>query len=279
MIERIKTWHRPGASGTLYSGDALEFLKSLSPESADLIFLDPPFNLGKNYSSEQPKLDSRPPQEYSKWLSAIAAAAVRVLARGGALFLYHLPKWALRIGAELEAELVLRHWIAIAMKNGFARGERLYPAHYALLYFTKGLPAHFERPRLRPRRCRHCDELVKDYGGYTNIIEQKGVNLSDVWDDLSPIRHPANKYRDANELPSGITDRVVQISGHRGGMFVDPFAGAGAALVSAVRREMRFRACDLLPENCQVVVDRIDSLKAATRKTNRKEVRRAPSRG
>ena len=222
MIKRVKTWRRPGASGTLYSGDALEFLKSLPPASADLIFLDPPFNLGKNYSPEQPKLDSRPPEEYSKWLSTIAEAAVRALAHGGALFLYHLPKWALRIGAELEAELVLRHWIAV-------------------------------------------DELVKDYGGYTGIIEQKGVNLSDVWDDLSPIRHRANKYRDANELPSAITDRVVRISGSPGGMFVDPFAGAGAAIVSAVRGQMRFRACDLLPENCQVVVDRIDSFKAATK--------------
>ena len=272
MIERIKTWRRPGASGTLYSGDALEFLKSLSPESADLIFLDPPFNLGKNYSPEQPKLDSRPPHEYSKWLSTIADAAVRVLARGGALFLYHLPKWALRIGAELEAELVLRHWIAVAMKNGFARGRRLYPAHYALLYFTKGHPAHFERPRLRPRRCRHCDELVKDYGGYTSIIEQKGVNLSDVWDDLSPIRHPANKYRNANELPSAITDRVVRISGSPGGMFVDPFVGSGVSLISAASREMRFRACDLVPENCEVVVDRIDAFKAFTRENQPREV-------
>ena len=265
MIERIKTWHRPGAGGTLYSGDALEFLQSLTPESADLVFLDPPFNLGKSYSPEQPGLDSRPPQEYSEWLSTITEAAVRALAPGGALFLYHLPKWALRIGAELEAELVLRHWIAIAMKNGFARGKRLYPAHYALLYFTKGNPAHFKRPRLRPRRCRHCDELVKDYGGYTKIIEQKGVNLSDVWNDVSPIRHRAHKYRDANELPAVITDRVVRISGSSGGMFVDPFAGAGTAIVSAVRGEMRFRACDLLPENCQVVVDRIDSFKAVAR--------------
>ena len=268
MVERIKTWRRPGASGTLYSGDALEFLESLRPESADLIFLDPPFNLGKKYSPDQPKLDARSPQEYSKWLSTIAEAAVRVMAPGGTLFLYHLPKWALRIGAELEVELVLRHWIAISMKNGFARGKRLYPAHYALLYFTKGHPAHFERPRLRPRRCRHCDKFVNDYGGYTKIIEQKGVNLSDVWDDLSPIRHPANKYRDANELPSAITDRVVRISGSPGGMFVDPFAGAGGAIVSAVRGEMQFRGCDLLPENCQVVVDRIDSFKAAAREAS-----------
>jgi site-specific DNA-methyltransferase (adenine-specific) len=121
--------------------------------------------------------------------------------------------------------------------------------------------------------------LIKDYGGYTNIIEQKGVNLSDVWDDVSPIRHAANKYRDANELPSAITDRVVRISGSPGGMFVDPFVGAGSALVSAVRRKMRFQACDLLPENCQVVVDRIDSFTESAQEPSLSEAQRAPSTG
>ena len=36
------------------------------------------------------------------------------------------------------------------MKNGFARGKKLYPAHYALLYFTKGMPASFQRPKILP---------------------------------------------------------------------------------------------------------------------------------
>jgi len=122
---------------------------------------------------------------------------VRVLKPGGAFFLYHLPYWASRLSQELLAQLQFRHWIAIAMKNGFVRGKNLYPAHYALLYYTKGAPARFTRPRLEPQLCRHCRGLVKDYGGYTGIIQSKGINLSDFWDDLSPVRHKNRKLRKA----------------------------------------------------------------------------------
>ncbi|MCI0554065.1 MAG: hypothetical protein L0287_24210 [Anaerolineae bacterium] len=33
----------------IYNGDVLEVLKSLPDNHVDLIFADPPFNLGKNY--------------------------------------------------------------------------------------------------------------------------------------------------------------------------------------------------------------------------------------
>ncbi len=260
-MKRVHAWRRPGASGVIYAADVLEFLGKQRPETADIVFLDPPFNLGKHYSTDLPRLDRRSGKEYGKWLSKVLAAAVRVLAPGGALFLYHLPEWAMRASAELDRNLSFRHWIAISMKNGFARGDKLYPAHYALLYFTKGTPQAFHRPRLAPQVCRHCDGLVKDYGGYTKIIEGKGVNLSDIWDDLSPVRHAANKYRKANELPRAIPDRVMKIAGFEDGMFCDPFAGAGGTLLSATEAGMRFRAADVVPENCALIAERINALK------------------
>ena len=38
-------------SGILYEGDCLSIMPSLKSESVDLVFADPPFNLGKSYSS------------------------------------------------------------------------------------------------------------------------------------------------------------------------------------------------------------------------------------
>jgi site-specific DNA-methyltransferase (adenine-specific) len=76
---------------------------------------------------------------------------------------------AYHLAAHLEAKgLLFRHWIAVSMKGTFPRGKKLYPAHYALLYFTKGLPATFNRDEVRQPvpACRHCGGDVKDYGGH-----------------------------------------------------------------------------------------------------------------
>ena len=240
------------------SADALAFARNLRAEIADVVFLDPPFNLGKDYGIAS-VLETSNAQSYESYMKSLIREMVRILRPGGALFLYHLPYWASRLSEELHQTLDFRHWIAIAMKNGFVRGRHLYPAHYALLYFTKGRPGRFRRPRLTPKSCRHCGKLVKDYGGYTDIIRQKGINLSDFWDDLSPVRHKSRKHRKANQLPLILTDRIVKIAGRRHGMLIDPFAGTGTSLISAQDAGMFFVGNDMSRQSLRICASRLET--------------------
>jgi site-specific DNA-methyltransferase (adenine-specific) len=264
----FRRYDRAIARGKLYHGDACAFLSSLQAESAGIVFLDPPFNLGKRYVEANPRFDRRPEPVYEQWMEEILNESVRVLAPGGALYLYHLPIWAMRLGHTLLRSLEFRHWIAVSMKNGFVRGERLYPAHYALLYFTKGKPATFTRPKLTAARCRHCNKPVKDYGGYKSIVAEKGLNLSDVWEDLSPVRHKSTKKRKTNQLPLSLTSRVVHISGKKDMLLVDPFAGSGSTVVSAAMHGLRFAACDIVAENCGIIDARISELRNSGKRSN-----------
>lgn len=252
--------------GLVYLADVTELLEAVGTESADIIFLDPPFNLGKQYSEEK-DIDRRPISDYQDWLISVIDLSISTLKPGGALFLYHLPIWALRIGAHIEKQLSFRHWISVSMKNGFARGRKLYPAHYALLYFTKGTPQYFFRPKLSPLRCRSCGHLVRDYGGYRRIIEKSGINLSDVWDDLSPVRHKTTKYRTANELPMELFNRILTISGDQGMTYVDPFAGSGSGALAAMNHQFNFVVGDLLRENTNIIIERINESIARTGKS------------
>jgi site-specific DNA-methyltransferase (adenine-specific) len=256
-------------TGCVSTGDALDFMQSLPTQSARIVFLDPPFNLGKVYGKAGRTSDLRPEAEYHKWLLQVLDESVRVMDRGATLYLYHLPIWGIRLGDHLEKKLDFRHWIAISMKNGFVRGKRLYPAHYSLLMFTKGPPAVLNRPKTRPAECRHCGQYIKDYGGYRSIIEEKGINLSDYWDDVSPVRHAQRKHRVANELPPIIFNRVMQISSEPGCLFVDPFAGAGGGVIAAVKAGMQFTTCDIFASNCRLIAKRLDALKVPDVVTHR----------
>lgn len=253
----VARFRRASCSGSIHQGDALAFLRTLPDESADLVFLDPPFNLGKRYSRSSPTRDSAPEAAYRQQLEDVLAECARILKRGGTLYLYHLPLWASRLSVSLEAFLDFRQWIAIAMKNGLPPSTRLYPAHYALLCFAKGTPNTFSKVRLRPARCRHCGEPIKDYGGYWDLVARKGLNLSDFWEDLSPVRHPSRKHRAANELPPVLFERVFRMSGRRGGVFVDPYAGSGGSVIEAVRAGMQFRACDIVATYCTLLRRRL----------------------
>jgi site-specific DNA-methyltransferase (adenine-specific) len=248
-------------SGFFTAMDGLKFLNALRDEVADIIFLDPPFNLGKDYGIKS-QLETAHPARYEQYMNALLAQSTRVLRTGGALYFYHVPYWASRLSKILQGHLTFRHWVAVSMKNGFVRGERLYPAHYALLYYTKGQPQQFVRPRNPPDACRHCGGLVKDYGGYVDIINSRGINLSDIWDDLSPVRHRSTKLRRANQLPLGLTDRVLDISSTPGMLLVDPFVGSGTSVLSATTHGVSFVANDLARRNVRIAKQRLIAARA-----------------
>lgn len=242
--------------GYLVQCDAFDLLSSLQSECADIVFLDPPFNLGKKYGSRGRMADRNSESAYEQFIQSILTESVRILAAGGALYLYHLPQWAMRFGVFLQHEMTFRHWIAVSMKNGFVRGNNLYPAHYALLFFTKGEPKTFNRPKVPAATCRSCGQFVKDYGGYKRYIES-GINLSDIWEDLSPVRHAKYKKRSENELPLELTSRVIQISGYKDGLLVDPFVGSGTSIISAYDAGMRYVASDREATCCDITEARL----------------------
>src|SRR5262249_5238194 len=73
---------------------------------------------------------------------------------------------------------------------------------------TKGKPKTFRRIRTPIETCRHCGGEVRDYGGHRDAMNDKGVNLLDVWTDIPPVRHWKfkSKKRKANALSTKLLD-------------------------------------------------------------------------
>lgn len=186
-----------------------------------------------------------------------------MLVPGGALFIYVLPKWAFHLAAKLDGPMQFRHWIALTMKGTYPRGQKLYPAHYALLYFTKGVPRVFNRVRLPIPACRHCGGDLKDYGGHRKFLNPAGLNLTDFWDDTSPNRHKGSKTRPGvNELKPMIPARAIKIATEPGDLVLDPFGGGGSTYQEAERAGRYWLGCEI--GDCSAIEQRMRSLSSRT---------------
>jgi site-specific DNA-methyltransferase (adenine-specific) len=145
--------------------------------------------------------------------------------------------------------------------KGFSERKKLFPAHYGLLYYTKGAPAIFNKVYIPIPICRHCGKEVRDYGGHRNKLNERGLNLMDIfdspddvweeaaeedhnhaqlwtsaedlWDDIPPVRHSKYKTRAANELAPIMLERVIALSTHPGNLVLDPFGGSGTTYYAA----------------------------------------------
>jgi site-specific DNA-methyltransferase (adenine-specific) len=222
----------------------LEVIREMKSESIDCVFADPPFNLGKDYKNGFVDLVSE--EQYLDWCDEWIVECARLLKPGGAFFLYALPQLAIRFAPILSRRLMFRHWIALSMKGTFPRGKKLYPAHYALLYYTRGLPKTFNRVRLPIPTCRHCGGEIKDYGGHRKKLNPAGLSLTDFWEDTSPNRHSKFKVRKGvNELKFVIPERAILISTEPGDLVLDPFGGGGSTYQAAERHHRNWIGTEL----------------------------------
>lgn len=245
--------------GILYHEDCLKFLGIIPDSCADIVFADPPFNLGKDYGNGTS--DMLNSSDYLAWSKQWLKESIRVLKPGGSLFIFNLPKWCIEYGAYLNQQgMEFRHWIACRMPKAFPRGKKMSPAHYGLLYYTKGEPAVFNKVYTPIQVCRHCGGEIKDYGGHRKKLNPQGINLMDVWDapedvwedasedirsenlwtlieemwtDIPPVRHRQHKKRGANELAPIMLERIVAMASNPGQVVIDPFGGSGTTFYAA----------------------------------------------
>jgi len=239
--------------GLLYDGDCFDLFSVIKDDSIDLVFADPPFNLKKDYGPNAP--DNMTEDAYLEWSEKWIAEAVRVLKPGGALFIYNIPRWASHFTGFLNKRMIFRHWIALSMKNTYPRGNILYPAHYALLYYTKGPSRVFHKLRTPIPACRHCGKDIKDYGGHRDKLNPKGLNLTDFWDDTSPVRHSKFKKRASNELKPIISQRAIKIATRPEDIVLDPFGGGGSTFSMAEREKRLWIGAEI--ETADVIIERL----------------------
>lgn len=242
--------------GALYQTDCMKLFAALKDDVIDLIFADPPFNLGKDYGNGKFR-DALAASDYLRWSYSWLDESIRILKPGGALFVYVLPQWGYRFAAYLkDRDMLFRHWIALSMKGTFPRGQKLYPAHYGLLYFAKGPPKTFNRVRLPIPKCRHCGKDIKDYGGHRKYLNPLGLNLTDFWDDTAPARHRKHKSRwHINELRPAIPGRCIEIATNPREVILDPFGGGGSTYEAAEECKRYWLGSEIV--DCSHIVQRL----------------------
>lgn len=243
--------------GQMYQGDCLSLMNTIADGTVDLIFADPPFNLDKKYESGMN--DKISEEEYLRWTEKWVLRCIDLLKEGGALFIWNLPKWNTHISNILNKRLTFKHWIAVDIKYSLPIKNKLYPSHYSLLYYTKGAKANtFNEQRLPLEICRKCGGDIRDYGGYKDKLNPLGINLTDVWYDIPPVRHSKFKTRNANELSMKLLERIISLSSNEGDLVFDPFGGSGTTY--AVSEIMKRRWIGIELGSIDLVRDRLDNL-------------------
>jgi len=115
-------------------GDCIEILGKIGEPFADLIFADPPFNIGYKYDKYRDKVDGR---EYVAWTERWMRACKNVLKPHGSFYIAIGDEYAADVKKIADKlELVMRNWIIWHYTFGQQLKRKFARSHTHILYFV-----------------------------------------------------------------------------------------------------------------------------------------------
>jgi len=238
-------------------GDAVETMQKIPNDSIDMTFADPPFNLNKKYGNYK---DTKAEKEYIQWCEKWLTEMVRITNPTGSIIIHNIPKWLIHFANHLNKIAFFKHWIAWD-SMGAPLGKTLLPSHYGILFYTKNQKGFkFNELRSPHKKCLHCGEMVKDYGGKKSQINPYGTLLSDVWSDIHRIRHGSRRDKHPCQLPEPLLERLILMTTQENDVVLDPFVGAGTTALTAKRLGRNFIGIDIDSQYKSIIENKLQNV-------------------
>ena len=264
---------------TLYFGDNLTVLKLIPDSSIQLVYIDPPFNTGREqqrskvttkrnnqgnrigfkgerYETVKSTVLSYDDQfaNYWEFLEPRIEQAFRLLSNSGTLYLHldyreaHYAK--VLLDALFGPECFLNE-IIWAYDYGGKSKSRWPAKHDTILVYVKDPKNYYFNSEEVDREPYMAPGLV------TPEKIERGKLPTDVW--WHTIVSPTGKEKTGypTQKPVGILRRIIQASSKPGDVVLDFFAGSGTTGFVANELGRRFILVDQNPESIQVIKNRL----------------------
>ncbi|HSQ58172.1 MAG TPA: DNA methyltransferase [Gemmata sp.] len=257
-------------SDVVITGDSIEELGRLPEGCADLVFADPPFNIGYEYDVYH---DRRAKADYLTWADKWLAAATRVLSPSGSFFLAIGDEFAAEHKVRLDAlGLTLRSWIVWHYTFGVNCSKKFNRSHAHIFYYVRDPRRYtFNADAIRvpsARQTTYADRRANPVGKLpddTWVLRPQETDAhfredSDTW--YVPRVCGTFKERVAHpcQMPEAVLERIVRVASNRGDLVLDPFAGSGTTLAVAKKLGRRYLGVELSRVYAEGVRRRLEAI-------------------
>lgn len=251
----------------LHQGDCIPWMAGLPAGCADLVFADPPFNIGYQYDIYN---DKRSRAEYLAWADVWLTTATRLVSPTGSMFVAVGDEYVAEHKIRMDAlGLTLRNWIVWHYTFGVNCSKKFSRSHAHILYYTR-----------HPRRFTFNPDPVRVPSARQSTYQDKRANPAGKIPDDTWVLRPADAswsfsaesdtwcesrvcgtFRERVghpcQMPESILERIIRVSTRPGELVVDPFGGSGTTLAVAKRLGRRWLGCEMSPNYAAGIVDRL----------------------
>ena len=266
-------------SGKIHQGDCIKLMKKIDDESIDLVFADPPFNIGYEYDEYD---DRQNDEKYLEWCSEWMAHVHRILSPSGTFWLAIGDEYAaeLKVAAQRTLGFTTRSWVIWYYTFGVNCTKKFSRSHAHLFHFVKD-PKKFtfnaEDPAIRVLSARalvYGDKRANPNGRLpddTWILRPQDFQ-SDAYgftpeQDTWFFSRVAGTFKERQgfhgcQMPEQLLGRVIRASSNEGDKVFDPFTGSGTTLAVAKKLDRVFLGTELSADYQKYATERLKTIQA-----------------
>ena len=265
MLRRCLAW-RDGISlsdlmdGVLM-GDAFELMEKLPDHFVDLLIVDPPYNLTKQYGSR--RFRQTDAGEYEAFTRRWIEAVRHTLKPHATVYVCCDWRSSMVIGAVLGEYFTLRNRITWQREKGRGAAANYKNSMEDIWFATadaKEYTFHADAVRLRRRVIApyRADGMPKDWAE-TADGRFRDTAPSNFWDDITvPYWSMPENTDHPTQKPEKLLAKLILASSDPGDVVLDPFGGVGSTAVTAKKLERHFLAIEREAQYCALAQARLE---------------------
>ncbi len=205
-------------------GDVLEALAGIGTGTVDLVFADPPYNIGKDFDGVG---DRREEGEYLAWCGRWIDECRRVLRPGGSFYLMASTQMMPHLDLYCRARFTILSRIVWAYDSSGVQARRSFGSMWEpILHMAAGGgAATFNAEDILVEAKTGARRGLIDYRKEPPRPYASRKVPGNVW-NLPRVRFRMGEYENhPSQKPEALLERIIRASSHPGDLLLDPFAG------------------------------------------------------
>ena len=223
--------------------DTLYALRFIPDNFADLMVVDPPYNLTKNFGRNVFRQTDL--KTYKKWLDKWLSKTARILKPNASIYICSDWQSSLVVPEVASKYFILRNRISWEREKGRAAENNWKNCLEDIWYFTKSDTFTFNLDAVKMQRkvlapYRDKSGKPKDWQD-TNGEKMRYTAPSNIWTDITvPFWSMPENTEHPTQKPEKLIAKLILASSNAGDMVFDPFVGSGTTAVTAKKLGRRF---------------------------------------
>ena len=233
-------------------GDSLKVMEKLPRSFVDLLIVDPPYNLSKNYHGN--KFNKTNNNEYEQYTVAWIEKALPLLKPNASIYVCCDWKSSLFIGPVLQRYFQIQNRITWQREKGRGASHNWKNGMEDIWFATMSDNYIFNLDDVKIRR-----KVLAPYkeNGKPKDWEQtedgrfRNTCPSNFWDDISiPYWSMPENTAHPTQKPEKLIAKLILASSNKGDVIFDPFLGSGTTSVTAKKLERQYVGIEQNPNYC-----------------------------